>query len=238
MNSNSILKSALESGNFPDGTLNFLVTVTPLNRQLRSATATFVVSVKNITSVFLTYPGKPVGQTPPKVDMKPVTFLWNAMTTNINTFHITIKEYLPGMPPNANSVENTGRMVVDKDVGNNMFDEFLPFQNNHYYAWQIKTPLFTESNFPGSGNPSSSSLKSQWYIFQFNDSQGGADTDNLQITAILNMFRDPAIIALIQAGFMPTGVVIFEGQVYTGQDAIDLVKTLLGKTLDVKIKEQ
>ena len=232
-----ILNSALEAGRFPDGKLIFTVDLIPLGRQLRAVSATFVVSISNITSIFPTYPGKPAGLAPPKVNLKPVTFLWNSMITSFNTFHLTIKEFEPGTAPNANFVESAGRTVFDGDVGNNIFSEFLPFQNQNYYAWQIQTTLVNESNFQDVSR-SRNYLISPWYVFQYDDSYIGNDTSNQELTALLNMLNNPAIRALLNAGFSPTGTIIQEGNVFTGQDAIDLVNTLVGKTIAVEITEQ
>ncbi len=237
MNVDPVLKSALEAGVFPDGKLTFIATVTPRNRMLRSMTATFTVSISNIKSIFPAYPGTLPGQLPPKINLKPVTFLWNSLITSFNNFRLTIKEFVPGAPPSANMVESGGRIVYDGEAGKNIFSEYLPFQTLHYYAWRVQTTLVNESNYADVSR-SRNFLSSQWFIFQYDDSHSGNDTSNQEFTALLNMLNDPAILALLSAGFMPTGVVIQDGQVFTGQPALDLINSLLGKPISVEITEQ
>jgi hypothetical protein len=238
MNSNDILRSAMQSGYFPDGTLSFEVTVNPTNKRLRSATAVFTIQVKNISSIFPSYPGKPLGQNPPQVNLKPVTFLWNSINTTANTFHLVIKEFAPGNPPSPGTVETSGRTVYDEDVNQNLFDGFLPFQNGCYYAWQVSTKLFNESNFPGSGSAPSNTLKSMWNAFLYSEGIASSDPGNMQLTAIMNMLNDPAIMALFNQGYTPTGIVLADGHIYSGQEAIDLLNTLIGKNIQVEVKDQ
>jgi hypothetical protein len=38
-------------------------------------------------------------------------------------------------------------------------------------------------------------------------------------------------------GYTPTGAVIFEGRTYTGQEALDILSSLVGKDLTVEIKD-
>jgi len=240
MEASPVLRNALQSGFFPDGTITFAFTATPIPSR-SSSTATFSIRIKNINAIFLTYPGKACGQTPSEISMRPVTFLWNTVNTNANQFRLVVKEFVPTSLPNPNSVETGGNIVYDGLLDQSMFAEFLPFQDRHYYAWQVSTTLFNESNphiESRDGSTQSSALKSEWFVFKYVADQNASSDASEQMQAILNALSDPAIQNLLAQGFELTGVVIYEGQVYTGQDAIDLINSLLGKNLEIEIKEQ
>ncbi len=241
MEQNAVLSSALQSGFFPDGTISFVMTVTPVTSVPTPATATFAVRIKNINSIFLTFPGKPCGQNPSNINMRPVTFLWNTVNTNANQYRLVIKEFLPTSPPNPNSVETSGNTVFDGMLDQSMFAEFLPFQDKHFYAWQVSTDLFNAQN-PHIGERDNtdqgSVLKSEWFVFKYVADQNSSNAESQQMMAIINMFNDPSLQGLFAQGYELTGVVIYEGQVYTGQEAIDLINSLLGKNLEIEIKEQ
>ncbi len=233
-----ILREALESGIFPDGTINFTASVVPSPKKARSNTAVFNIRIKNIRSIFLTYPGAPFGQNPPIVNLRPISFLWSTTETGNNNFRLLIKEFTPSIPPTPTNVETLGRTVYNNVVTNNVFNEFLPYQENHYYAWQVRTYLWNEQNF---GNPEPSiqnAVVSPWFVFQYSATVQNTDTTSQEITSILNMLNIPEILSLLNQGYIPTGIIILEGQVYTGQQAVDLIYSLIGKTLQVEIKDQ
>jgi hypothetical protein len=242
----NILRDALQSGYFPDGTLHFdfvvepfeAIGITPVPNYI-----SFTITVKNINSIFLTYPGKPLGQTPPEINIRPVTFLWNSMSTvydqSFRKYRLIIREFVPANPPNANSVETAGKKVYDALVSDNVFTEFLPFQDKHYYAWQVSTGLYTESDalpINSKNNQQANQIMSDWYVFRYL-----ADADAMgsfsQLRAILNQLNDETIQGTFSQGFDVTGAVFYEGQVYTGKEAVDLAKTLLGKDIEVEIRD-
>lgn len=237
MEADPILASAAEAGRFPDGKLHFAVTLTPRNRQLRAVSASFVVSISNISSIFPTYPGKPAGQAPPKVNLKPITFIWNSPLTSFNSFLLTIKEFEPGAAPKATAIESGGRLFYEGEADSGIFSDFLPFQPLHFYAWRVQTTLVDEYNFQDISR-SRNFLSSPWQVFQYDDSQGGGDSSSQELLALLNLLNDPQIRELLNAGYAPTGVIVQDGQVYTGQAAIDLLNALAGKAIDVEITDQ
>lgn len=242
MNSSDILRNALQAGYFPDGHLTFILTAIPIEVPTMPApvpaSTTFTVIVKNIKSIFLVYPGKPLGQNPQDVGMNPSTFLWNAINTDQNRYRITIKEFLPNHAPTSNNIETGGRRVYSNVLDGNLFSEFLPFANRHYYAWQISTGLYDESApFNGSPNQQTSELKSDWFVFRYIANQSGETAANQQMAAIINQLNDPQIQYLLSLGFNLTGVVVYEGRVYTGQEALELIQSLIGKDISVEIKD-
>lgn len=241
MEQNSTLRNALQSGFFPDGTITFEMTATPQTATANPSIGSFSIRVKNINAIFPTFPGKPCGQTPPEISMRPVTFLWNTVNTNANRYRLIVKEFENNNLPTQSSVETTGNLVYDGILEQSMFAEFLPFQDKHYYAWQVSTDLYTETHYmeeSREASQQSSMLKSEWYVFKYVSDQSSSGSASQQMMAIINAFNDPAIQNLLAQGYELTGVVIYEGQVYTGQEAIDLINSLLGKNLEIEIKEQ
>jgi len=241
LDSHPVLQTSLQAGYFPDGTLTFIFTAQSMAGDPISDSQPFIIRIKNINAVFLTYPGRPVGQNPPEVNIKPVTFIWNSVNTSVNKFRLVIKEFVPGNPPNSNSVESGGRKVFSEDLTNNIFTGFLPFEDKHYYAWQITIGLYDENE------PSvvvgkddmllSNKVKSDWYVFKYASDMNDVNSSFQELTAIMNMLDNKEIKNQFANGFEVTGTVIYEGQVYTGKDAVDLAKTLIGKDIEVEIKD-
>ncbi len=244
LNSHPVLRTALQSGFFPDGDLIFTFTALhEFSNEVYDA-KTFKIRVQNIHSVFLTYPGRPVGQNPPEINISPVTFMWNSVNTSVNKFRLVIKEFVPANPPTANSVETGGRRVFSEDVNDNVYSGFLPFKDNHYYAWQINIGLYDENEYYNP-NPEpdeqeaqiSDRLKSGWNVFKYTSDKDEAGSTYQQLMAILNMLKNEEIRNQFAKGFEVTGAIIYDGQVYTGKDAVDLAKTLIGKEIEVEIKD-
>jgi hypothetical protein len=67
------------------------------------------------------------------------------------------------------------------------------------------------------------------------DEGGDVSAEDLQL--VLNMLEDPALSNIMNLGYTPTGAVIFEGRTYTGQEALDILSSLVGKDLTVEIKD-
>ena len=241
LSSHPVLRTSLQSGFFPDGDLLFTFTaLNEFNPDIYDS-KTFIIRVKNINAVFLTYPGRPVGQNPPEVNIKPVTFMWNSVNTSINKFRLVIKEFVPSNPPSVNSVETGGRRVYSDDINDNVFTGFLPFKDKHFYAWQIQIGLYDEtvpSIIPSKDDTQfANQIKSEWNVFRYVDDMSAAGSTYQQLMAILNMLNNEDIQKQFANGYEVTGAVIFEGQVYTGKDAVDLAKTLLEKDIEVEITD-
>jgi hypothetical protein len=245
IDSSPVLRNAIQSGYFPDGVITFEFKAHPILMLPEipvTSQASFTIRIKNITNIFLTYPGLPIGENPPVVSARPVSFIWNAMSTAYNSFSIVIREFPGNLPPSPDNVENTGRSVYSRnDLQGNMLSEFIPFQDGYYYAWQISTGLIDENNPVAiSGKQESSGLgvlKSQWYVFKFVSDFGATDGYYQQLLAYLNMLNSPVIQNVFSQGYRITGAVFYESQGYTGADAVDLVKPLVGKDIEVEFNE-
>lgn len=240
MNSHPVLRDALQAGFFPDGTLSFNFRVLD-DSSNQLGERSFIIIIRNINAIFLTYPGRPLGQKPPEVNVKPVTFLWNTANVEYQNYRLLIKEFMPNELPTSNSIETSGRRVFEGDMQNTLFTEFLPFQNRHYYAWQVSTGLYSASDpmilEQKAANIQSNILKSEWYVFQYIENLNEANSAYQQLLALLNMLNNPDIQFLFSKGYEITGAVIYEGQVFTGKDAVDLVRAIIGREIVVRITD-
>lgn len=220
-----VLKNALFAGYFPDGVLRIQVQARPATTTPWQTTANFSITIVNTSAIYLVYPGKPIGQTPPLVNVKPVTLLWNSMATGFNQYRLLIKEFPPNQAPTASNINSSGAEFYNQVQDGSIFSSYLPFKDAYYYAWRVSTTIVNESG----SNP----LHSTWLVFKF-----VSDTDpetSLEMTAILNMLNNPLIQNLFSGGFSPTGNIIYEGRVYSGEEAMQLLQTLIGKELQIEI---
>lgn len=253
---NPSLKQAVLSGYFPDGDLTLAIKLKKDEPGSKYGDpVVFTITVRNTGVINQITPGVVIGNTPSQQSMKPVSFVWNAMSTGFNLSWITIREFSPQSPPKPGSVANTGTLFYetpDKEealkLANSFnFNEFLPFQDNHYYAWQITMDRWDERNpnLDGPNTPPSkrrddkgagNTLKSNWFVFKFEpDASTGYTSDELK--AVLLQMNNQQIENAFNAGFNPTGLVQADGRSYSGQEAIRLVEDLLGKSLEIKISE-
>ncbi|MDD2331908.1 MAG: hypothetical protein PHI68_04555 [Candidatus Cloacimonetes bacterium] len=242
INSVPILEEAMFAGYFPDGTLIMQVEFSVAPYSVWTAPASFVIRIQNAGNITLLYPGVPIGQNPPLVSTVPVTFLWNNVLTGQNTCSILVKEFPPTLMPNAENVTRQGSVLYqspsdDKNPPVFQFSEFLPFRDGYYYAWQVSSTLYNEKNWKvvqreqGSGG---GSLVSNWFVFRFT-SDTTTGTMPQEFEAILSFLNDPAIQNLLGQGYSPTGVVVLNGRTYTGQEALDLINSLIGENMQVNI---
>jgi hypothetical protein len=244
INASTTLRDALQSGFFPDGTITFEFSAAPDDIYVTDpvpSVATFTIRVKNITNIFLSFPGRPIGQTPPVINARPVTFLWNSLNTAYNSYNLVIMEFTPNNPPDINSVETSGRRVYVGEHLEPLFNEYLPFQDRHYYAWQVTSAIIDETNpVQITGKQSTSQageVKSEWFVFKYSSDFGSTDSYYQQLLAYLNMLNNAEIQNVFAQGFRITGAVFFEGQAYTGKDAVELVKPLIGKDITVEFTD-
>ena len=234
LNSSNTLKNALFAGYFPDGTIIIKVEVKPQEDTTYSANATFTIRIRNAGSIFPVLPGRLIGMNPSVQSTNPVSYLWNSIFTgfDFNDYTLLIKEFAPNSPPTQGNVNNTGSVFyIGNEPNSGTFSDYLPYQDNYYYAWKVFAGVYNESSI-GSG-VASGTLSSNWYVFRF---QSDANQDVAQeMTAMLNMLNNPLLRSLFSSGFTPTGTVFMDGRTYTGQEAMDLIGTLLGKELKIEI---
>ncbi|MDI3503531.1 MAG: hypothetical protein PWP64_467 [Candidatus Cloacimonadota bacterium] len=235
------LEEAVLSGYYPDGRIFMEVSVKAADAQSWDSTATFTINIRNTGAIYLTSPGKAIGQVPPTIDTAPVSFLWNAINTGFNTQSIVIKEFPPHMEPDLSTVAQTGTVIYRTPEGTNVssgFSEYIPFNDGYYYAWRVYTQLYTETNYLelDKSNSGTNFVASDWFVFQYQVNEPDpVGSEALQ--SMLNALGNSQLLNLQNLGFTPTGEVIYEGRVYRGQEAIDIISSLIGKDIQVEIKD-
>ncbi len=245
VNIDPTLKQALLSGYFPDGVIKAEVSLRAVTAKRYEPSIFFTITIKNTGPILLLSPGQKVGSTPPQVNMKPVSFMWSALTTGFNrAAWLTIREFPQNLPPTQTSVALTGRLFYetasDQDaqdlITNFMFADYLPFNNGCYYAWQITLDKYNENNpFSSSKKPKDSeSLKSEWFVFQYVTDGTTVENESELKTLLMNL-NDSAINALFVQGFNPVGNVILNGRNYSGHEAIKLLREITEKDVEIRI---
>lgn len=230
---NSTLRNALLSGFFPDGTLRLQIELKKASETNWGSPVSFSIRIRNAGTIFPVYPGKPIGQNPPQIGYSPITFVWNSIATGFNTYHLHVKEFAPNNPPTNSNVNTSGALFHQAAIANGaVFSDFLPFQNNYYYAWRISTDIYNEANPSGSGS-GAASLNSNWFTFKF--VQDSDDQSALELISLLNLLSHPLIQNLFSEGYLPTGRIFLDGRVYTGAEALELLGQLIGKDLTITI---
>jgi hypothetical protein len=234
------LEDAVLAGYFPDGSLQLLISVKADGAPDWQESSTFTIRIRNVGGIYLSSPGALIGQRVPELNHLPVSFIWNAVNTGFNPQKLVIREYPPNTPPRLSNILGTGTEIYHTPEGldeSSGFSEYLPFNSGYYYAWQVYTTLFDENN-PSQGRADKQLKKqeSSWFVFRYVMDEGGDVTaEDLQL--VLNMLEDPALSNIMNLGYTPTGAVIFEGRTYTGQEALDILSSLVGKDLTVEIKD-
>lgn len=239
-----VLREAVLAGYFPDGALSLRVLVQPESAGHENwngaSDATFTIRVASAGAISLISPGAPAGSSPPLLDQNPVNFLWNSIGTGINQYWLTIREYPQNLPPEVNSLANTGTVFFENYVYDNQFAEFLTFTPGNHYAWRISTNRWTELDplvHPGPWRDDDPGLiTSGWNIFQYTMFESGEDPVH-QISAMLNSLKEDKLEAIFNEGFRPTGEIIWNGRSYSGQSAIDLIGQLQGQRAVITVWE-
>lgn len=243
MNVDPTLKQALLSGYFPDGTIKADISLRAKNEANYQHASTFTIKVHNTGAVTLFSPGQPIGNNPPQVSTKPVSFMWNTVNTGFNKAWLTIKEFPQTLPPTQGSVEITGSVFYETQneteaqelINNFMFSDYLAFNDGCYYAWQITLDRFSENNphSPSRRPNDSSSIKSDWHVFQY-VTDGGVVGNMSELKALLMSLDNRFVNTLISAGFDPVGNVILNGRNYSGHEAIRVLQEVMLRDIDIR----
>ena len=233
----SILEEAVLSGYFPDGEIQLRISAWPEDAPANVTSRTFTITIRNAGSINLISPGALIGLKVPDLSDLPVNFIWNAVTTSFNKQTLVVRQYPPNGQPKLSTISSTGTEILRVDDVNSGFCEYLPLKTDYYYAWQVFTDRYDEHN-PKLGRSGSQSnpYASSWYVFRYVEDKGGDATPE-EVQTILDMLQNPALLNILNLGYTPTGEVIYEGRTYRGQDAVDILSSLLGKDIKVKIKD-
>lgn len=250
INANSVFGDAVLAGYFPDGDLQIKVKVRPYSEDIWQAETpeadaeVFTIRIRNAGVITLLAPGVPLGQTPPSLHGLPLSFLWNSLETGLpsNGGIISIREFPPFNQPRLDNVETTGSLFYQTPTGTQVqpgFADYLPFSEGNYYAWRITKNLANEYNQSLRNAPSgavNSSLSSDWFVFKYT-SESEAQTTISEFQAHLNRLNNNTLLSLYSQGYMPLGVIHYEGRIISGQEALDLIDTLFGHDIDVIVKD-
>lgn len=231
----SNLKDAALAGSFPDGILAMEVKAKPSNARSWKSSR-FTITVRNLNSITLLSPGKPIGQLAPQVNDLPASFYWQVQKTDFNkNEYLRIFEFPPSRPPTITNIETAGRKVYD-EIAFSGFSEFLPFNDGYTYAWQVYMPLYDIYNpsLEDKRNPDGNVLRSNWYVFQYNANKEDAEAID-EFQAALNMLNNRTIDNARNLGYIPLGEVIIEGRTYRGMEAIDAIMDLIGTVFDAEL---
>lgn len=242
IDANRILKEALLGGYFPDGDLEIRVWVRPYNIDAWTVADSdigtrFIIKIRNAGAINLVSPGVAIGQTPPQISERPISFQWNSIATGFNDLKLVIREYPANNPPTSSNIESTGNLFYQNMSASSGFSDFLAFNPGNYYAWQVSTELYNEFSTHSRTPNTPQVIKSNWFVFRFvDDSQNNSDAA-ADIQAQLNVLNNQTLRNLIAQGYTPVGTVIYEGRTYSGQDALDILSGLVGKELQVQLKD-
>ncbi|MCB5278792.1 MAG: hypothetical protein LHW59_04650 [Candidatus Cloacimonetes bacterium] len=234
----STLEEAVLSGYFPDGNLRLEVSVKPEEENNWTETALFTIRVRNAGGIFLASPGAQIGQKAPEVNDLPVSFIWNAVNTGFNEQHIVIREFPPNNPPSLSNINNSGTVVLQKEGVDSGFSDYIPFNDGYYYAWQVYIPLYDETHYhapaPDRAGKIAKQQESPWFVFRYvMNADGSSSSEDIQ--AMLNVLQNSELLNLQGLGYSPTGEIIYDGRLYRGQDALDILSSLIGKQLTIKV---
>ena len=233
------LEGAVLSGYFPDGELLLEASVRAEKSANWESIDTFRIRIRNAGAIYLSSPGKVIGQVAPIVKDIPVSFLWNSINTGFafNQQQIVIKEFPPNSAPSYSTVAQTGVEIYRRDADSG-FSDYIPFSDKYYYAWRVYTPIHDQTNLQDVDKASSHGnfLASEWFVFRYlAEDMDGPNPDEIQ--AMLNVLGNSYLIHLLNMGYAPTGEVLLDGRRYTGQDAVDILASLSGKEIHVELRD-
>jgi hypothetical protein len=224
----------LNTGLFPDGSYQLTI-------QFKNETGTLDLSgqhsinftVRNPGGIFLIRPGTTPGATIPSISGSPINFLWSSNlggTQYGNTFTLTVKEFDEREMLSQEFIETSGNTILNaSDIQTTYYSDFINFRENRFYAWQVSTELFD----PAAGSfTATSEIKSPYFVFRYSSEADSAEDTTLEeLNAFLLNLNIPGIAEFLGEGFSPTGVIEYNGEVYTGSDALNLIQNLLNRTV-------
>lgn len=246
----NILKSptfgdAVMAGYFPDGNLQIRVWLREYSEAVWTVPETsegddrFSIIIRNAGNISLLAPGVAIGANPPRISGAPLSFLWNSLDTGFNTYELSIREYPASQAPTLDNVANTGYLMYQTPPTTNEqsgFSDYLPFSPGKYYAWRIRTKTITEEDRAQKRIMNSPYLTSNWYVFQYAD-EADITSEISELQVLLKMLDNDELKNIFNEGYKTIGTVIYNNRTYSGQDALDLVETLMNKEIQVKLQD-
>ena len=232
------LEDALLAGHYPDGRLQLLVKGRPVPSKNWSAPAVFNIEIRNVGSIYLSSPGSQINQVPPKISEQMLSFFWSAFVPEFNQQKLRIKEFPPNLLPQSHNVNRTGAVIYESEEGvESGLNLPLALNDGCYYAWQVYIPVYgihQPYEVDDKRRREGGQLESNWYVFQYIEDQDESEVLDEFYIALQNL-GNREIINLLLNGFRATGEVSLDGRIYTGQDALALIQSLMGKYYQVEI---
>jgi len=104
------------------------------------------------------------------------------LDSHAGKFTLTIREFNQVDDINQDNMDNGTIYRVIPDIVGTNFTDYIPFQSDKYYAWQVSIPLVSTDADP----QHIPSLKSSWFVFKYSDilSTGGGATGGSSGTGI------------------------------------------------------
>ncbi len=233
----------LQTGLLPDGTYTFTTQFRDDNQQNLSEEVSLTFVIRNPGGLFLISPGAPVGSTIPVVSGLPVNFLWssNLVISPYNPFTLKIKEFddlallsYDFLVDEGPSIYNGWDYSVEVQTVN-YYSGYLPLQEGKYYIWQISTPLIDPTV------AEAGMLSSPIYAFRYSVSESGGYDNEITMNAIriyLMNLNIQWVTELLNSGFDPSGVINYNGTVWSGQGAEQIIHQISDRAVtDVKLAE-
>ncbi len=229
LNDPNFKSSIMSTGLFPDGTYVFGFELkNELGENLASTPMPFVMVIKNANSINLIAPGVPVGTTIPKISNNPVMFVWNSNIVNgQNFFQLEIREFNQINSINESNIENSGQAFQHiNNLTTPIYNQSIPFVENNYYAWRIKSEIINEQTSMGV----TSTLSSPWFIFQYAQTQNSQPNMYQDIYNALSNIPVPLLTQFLSQGYYPTGQIKQNGQVVSPAQAQQIINQILNSS--------
>ncbi|MBW6515763.1 MAG: hypothetical protein K0B81_03985 [Candidatus Cloacimonetes bacterium] len=228
----------LNTGLFPDGdytfTVQFRSNVFPYQALSNEVSLTFLI--RNPGGIFLINPGTILGGAIPIVSSLPVNFLWssNLAASTFNPFRLIVKEFDDPYLLYPEFIETEGHTITDVEIlTGTYYSDFVPLQEDRYYAWKIETPIID----PTLALPAS--ISSPYNVFRYSTGNGYDNEGVLNAIRIyLLSLNIQWVTELLNSGFDPSGIIDYNGTIWSGTGAENMINELKNRpVIDVNLAE-
>jgi len=226
----------INTGMLPDGIFIFVVRLVDANGQLLSNDDSMEIRVMNPGGIFLVSPGVSLGSTIPTVSSMPANFIWssNLAASPLNPFRLIIKEFDDPSMLTPDYIETDGLTISDIDnLQSTYYSDYIPLQDGRYYAWQISTEIID----PTLSIPPE--INSPYYVFRYEeDSSYDQEGAMNAIRMYLLSLNISWVTEMLNNGFDPSGIIDYNGTVWSGSGAENLIYELQNRqVIDVKLAD-
>lgn len=226
----------LNTGLFPDGNYTYTIQFRDDNNQPLSEEASLTFIIRNPGGIFLINPGVALGGAIPAISSMPVNFIWssNLAATSYNPFRLIVKEFDDPSLLYPEYIEAEGHTIANVEISSSTyFSDYIPLQEDKFYAWKIETPLIDPTvSEPGK-------ISSTYNVFKYTIDQ------NYNNEVLVNALRVyllslniPWVTELLNSGYDPSGIINYNGSVWSGSGAENMIQELRSRpVIDVNLVE-